>query len=125
MIAHIRLMKPGDGLVLLLGVVLCATSFSLLWRGDSAEKAVIRSNGRIVAELDLNGIRRFEVAGPLGTTVIEVEPGRARVLSDPGPRQYCVHQGWLTRANAMALCAPNRVSLSLIGREPSYDSLSY
>ena len=122
---HWRLLKPGDWLVLMLGVALCAYLLPLLWRGGTAEKAVVKSNGEIVAEISLNAARRFEVAGPLGTTVIEVQPGRARVLSDPGPRQYCVHQGWLTRANAIAICAPNRVSLALVGRGQAYDTLNY
>ncbi len=123
--AQADLLKPGDWLVLLLGLTVCAASFSLLWRTGAAQKVVIRSNGQIVAELGLNVARRLEVSGPLGMTVIEVEPGRARVLSDPGPRQYCVHQGWLSRPNAIAICAPNRVSLSLVGDESAYDSLSY
>ncbi len=123
--AALRLLKPGDWLVLMLGVALCAYLLPLLWRGGVAEKAVVRSNGQVVAELGLNVARRFEVAGPLGATVIEVQPGRARVLADPGPRQYCVHQGWLTRANAIAICAPNRVSLALVGRGQAYDTLNY
>lgn len=123
--AALRLLKPGDWLVLMLGAALCALLLPLLWRGGAAEKAVVRSNGQVVAELGLNAARRFEVSGPLGTTVIEVQPGRARVLADPGPRQYCVHQGWLTRANAIAICAPNRVSLALVGREQAYDTLNY
>lgn len=122
---QIRLLKPGDILVLLMGMAVCVASFSLLWRGGAAQKVVVRSNGQIVAELGLNAARHLEVNGPLGVTVIEVVPGRARVLSDPGPRQYCVHQGWLSRPNAIAICAPNRVSLSLVGGESSYDSLSY
>lgn len=125
--AQQHLLKPGDVLVLLMGAALCVASFSLMWREGRAQKVVIRSNGQIVAELGLNVARRTEVKvnGPLGTTIIEVESGRARVLSDPGPRQYCVHQGWLSRPNAIAICAPNRVSLSLVGGASAYDSLSY
>jgi hypothetical protein len=78
-----------------------------------------------VAEYPLNAARRIEVAGPLGTTVVEIQPGRARVLTDPGPRQYCVRQGWLMQANAIAICAPNHVSLMLAGRQPGYDTLNY
>ena len=69
--------------------------------------------------------RRIEVAGAMGTTVIEVQPGRARVASDPGPRQYCVRQGWLTQPNAIAICAPSHISLSIAGRASSHDSLAY
>jgi hypothetical protein len=122
---HLRLMRPGDWLVLGLAAAACAALMPLLWRGGAAEKAVVKRDGEIVAELALNVPRRLEVTGPLGITVIEVQPGRARVLSDPGPRQYCVHQGWLTRANAVAICVPNHVSLALVGRGQGYDSLTY
>jgi hypothetical protein len=118
-------LRPGDWLVAALGLAAVAVSFPLLWRGGPAEKAVIRLDGRIVAEYPLNAERRVEVTGPLGKTVMEVRPGRARVLSDPGPRQYCVRQGWLSRANAVAICAPNHVSLALVGGQPAYDSLNY
>ena len=123
--AHLRLLRPGDWLVLVLATLGCAYLLPLLWSGGAAEKAVVKRNGEIVAEIGLNVARKVEVIGPLGTTVIEVQPGRARVLSDPGPRQYCVHQGWLTRVNAIAICAPNHVSLFLTGRGQGYDSLSY
>ena len=82
-------------------------------------------DGTVVAALPLNITKRIEVAGALGTSVIEVRPGRARVAADPGPRQYCVKQGWLTQANAVAICAPNHVTLALVGRQGSYDSLNY
>jgi hypothetical protein len=119
------LLRPGDWLVALLGALAVAVSFPMLWRGGPAERAVVRLDGRVVAEYPLTAARRVEVSGPLGTTVVEIQPGRARVLSDPGPRQYCVRQGWLTRANAVAICAPNHVSLALAGGQPGYDSLSY
>lgn len=125
MTSWLRLARPGDWLVAGLGAVAVAISFPLLWRGGPADKAVIRLDGRVVAEYPLNAARRVEVAGPLGTTVVEIRPGRARVLSDPGPRQYCVRQGWLTQANAIAICAPNHVSLALSGGMPGYDSLNY
>jgi hypothetical protein len=70
--------------------------------------------------------REILVPGPLGETRILVENGRARVLSDPGPRQYCVHQGWLSQAGEIAICAPNQVSLAIVGHQDNpYDSLSY
>jgi hypothetical protein len=88
----------------------------------------VRRDGVVVAELPLTQARRIEVAGAMGTmgtTVIEVQPGRARVASDPGPRQYCVRQGWLSQPNAIAICAPSHISLSIAGRASSHDSLAY
>jgi hypothetical protein len=79
----------------------------------------------VFAEYPLDAPHRIYVPGPLGTTVVEIQPGRARVQSDPGPRQYCVRQGWLHRGGAVAICAPNHVSLMLTGRQAGYDSLNY
>jgi hypothetical protein len=120
------LLRPGDWLMLLLAIATAAVSYPLLWQGGAAEKAVVRRDGTLIAELPLTATKHIEVDGPIGRTVIEIEPGRARVLSDPGPRQYCVRQGWLTRPNAIAICAPNHVSLALSGPAASgNDSISY
>lgn len=122
------LLKSGDWALLLLVVVLVAASYPMMWRGGVADRAIVKRDGQLVTELALNAARKYEVTGAIGTTVIEVQPGRARVLSDPGPRQYCVQQGWLTRANAVAICAPNHVTLQLSGRggqNGAYDSLNY
>lgn len=119
------LLRPGDILVVLLGAGACVWSGMSLWQGGAPDAAIVRAAGRVVAEADLGSARMIEVQGPLGTTVIEIEPGRARVAADPGPRQYCVRQGWLSRAGAVAICAPNQVSLTLTGRGADYDSLNY
>lgn len=121
----LALVRPGDWLVLVAGTLLVALSFVWLWQGGIAEKAVVRQNGKVFAELDLKTERRIEVPGPLGTTVIEFQPGRARVAADPGLRQYCVRQGWLARPGEIAICAPNRVSLQIVGRTRVYDTLGY
>jgi hypothetical protein len=123
--AWLDLLRVGDWVSVLIAAAVVSASFPLLWSGGKAERAVVRLDGRVVAEFPLAAARRFTVKGPLGETLIEIAPGRARVLSDPGPRQYCVQQGWLTRPNAIAICAPNHVSLSLSGRDPSHDSINY
>lgn len=124
--AHwLTLLHPGDWLSILLSLLLVAVSFPLLWRGGTAEAVVVRRDGQAVARLPLTVSKKIVVVGALGETVVEVQPGRARVLSDPGPRQYCVRQGWLSRPGAVAICAPNHVSLTLTGRDASHDSLAY
>jgi hypothetical protein len=124
-VSFVRLMRPGDWLSLVLAAALVAALVPVALRGGKAERVVVKAKGRVVAELPLTAARSLEVAGPLGSTRIEVQPGRARVASDPGPRQYCVRQGWLTRPNSIAICAPNQVSLMLVGGQAGYDSLSY
>ena len=119
------LLRPGDWLLVGVSALAVAASFPLVWQGGVAEKAVVRRDGEIVAELDLARTRTLEVAGAIGVTVIAVEPGRARVAADPGPRQYCVRQGWLRRPGEIAICAPNHVSLQIAGRRSGFDSIAY
>ena len=121
----LRYMRPGDWAVFLALAAATAAIAPIAFSGGAPEKAVVRRDGVVVAELPLTQARRIEVAGALGTSVIEVQPGRARVASDPGPRQYCVRQGWLTQPNAIAICAPNHLSLSIAGRSAGHDSLAY
>lgn len=120
-----RFLRPGDALTLLLGLAVTVALAVRFWSPERPERAEVRAGGRLVAALPLDAPRSFETEGPLGRTRIEVAPGRARVASDPGPRQYCVRQGWLTVSGAAAICAPNQVSLVLVGRGATHDSLAY
>ena len=118
-------LRPGDWLVMGGGAALVGITLPLLWQGGFAERVIIRQGGQVFAEVDLGSRREVTVPGPLGTTLVAVEPGRARVVADPGPRQYCVRQGWLARPGEIAICAPNQVSVQITGRTRAYDSLSY
>ncbi|WP_374326233.1 NusG domain II-containing protein [Azonexus sp.] len=121
----LALIRPGDWLVFLLVAALVGFSIPQFWQGGLADRAIVRQEGKVFAEVDLRTRREILVPGPLGITRIAVEPGRARVVADPGVRQYCVKQGWLMRPGEIAICAPNRVSLQITGRTKVYDSLSY
>ena len=121
----LSLFRPGDWLTVIAGAALVGLTIPLFWQGGLADRAIIRQEGQVFADIDLKAKKQIEVPGPLGITLIAVEPGRARVVSDPGPRQYCVRQGWLMRPGEIAICAPNRVSLQITGRTKVYDSISY
>ena len=120
-----KLLRPGDVLVLLAGVIGWLVLSVSLWQSGPAAQAQVRRDGVLVAAYPLNEARTIRVDGALGATVIRIESGKARVVSDPGPRQYCVKQGWLVRPGEMALCAPNHVSLTLTGGQPAYESMAY
>jgi hypothetical protein len=121
----LELLRPGDWVVASSGLALCIYAGMGLWTAGAPDGVIVRAGGKVFIETDLAYARRIEVPGPLGLTLIEIEPGRARVARDPGPRQYCVQQGWLSRSGAVAICAPNEVSLVLTGRGSDYDSLGY
>ncbi len=121
----LQYLKPGDWLLLLLGCIAVGLLTLKLWSGNLAELAVIRSGGKIFRVVPLSTDQQIAVPGPLGTSIITIEKRRARISSDPGPRQYCVRQGWLQQAGEIALCLPNQVSVELTGKRKKYDSLNY
>jgi len=123
--AALQHIKPGDWLTLLLGSVCVGLLALTLWSGDLADKAIIRGGGKILSVVPLSRDQQIEVPGPLGVSIISIQQRKARIASDPSPRQYCVRQGWLKQAGEIALCLPNQVSVELVGSKKRYDSLNY
>jgi len=121
-LAHI---KFGDSLTLLLGCLFTLWLAATFWQGGAADKAIIRSGGKIFREAPLNQDIEISVPGPLGSSIIAIHNHQARIVSDPSPRQYCVRQGWLKNSGEVAICLPNEVSVELTGGQKKYDSLSY
>jgi len=118
-------LKIGDWLILLAGAIFTLWLANLVWQGGAADKAIIRSGGKIFRELPLSRDLELAVPGPLGFSKISIHNRQARISSDPSPRQYCVRQGWLKQAGEVAICLPNQVSLELSGNNKRYDSLNY
>ena len=121
----LQYIKLGDWLTFLLGSIFVVLLAFILWSGDLADKAIIRGGGKIFREVPLSRDQKIEVPGPLGISIIAIQNRKARIASDPSPRQYCVRQGWLQQAGEIALCLPNQVSVELTGSRKKYDSLNY
>ena len=120
-----RHIRTGDWLTMCLGCFFVALLTLELWNGGLADKVVIKSRGKLFREVSLSRNQRIEVPGAMGISLITIENRKVRIASDPGPRQYCVRQGWLKQAGEIALCLPNQVSVELVGSHKSYDSLNY
>ena len=120
-----RHIKTGDWLTMCLGCFFVVLLTLELWNGGLADKVVIKSRGKLFREVSLSRNQRIEVPGSMGISLVTIENRKVRIASDPGPRQYCVRQGWLKQAGEIALCLPNQVSVELVGSHKSYDSLNY
>ncbi|MEQ1667021.1 MAG: NusG domain II-containing protein [Sulfuriferula sp.] len=121
----LALIKLGDWLILGLSVVAILYLAGHFWLSPAGQTLIIKRGGEVFLSASL--LRPFTVAvpGPLGMTQIEVSKHRARVVSDPSPRQLCVRQGWISREGEAAICLPNQVSVEIVGAVRRYDSLNY
>jgi len=120
--------KPlkGDWLVFLMSVVVVIYLFQNLWITQAASQLNIRQGNELVGTYDLNQTKEIHLHGRIGDSIIQIEQGKVRFKQSPCNNQYCLHQGWLSRAGQVAICIPNQVSLQLISnRGPEYDSLNY
>lgn len=118
-------MLPGDWLALVLSIIGVVLLFQTLWHFEPANKLRIRQGDDVYATLSLNQVRTLEISGPLGVSKISIEHGKVRFEHSPCHNQYCVHQGWLSKAGQVAVCLPNQVSIELLGADKLYDSLNY
>lgn len=122
---YFGLLRPGDWLVALSGILLVGVLMQRLWLAGPADHVLVRQGGHVFCVAGLRQPREIVVPGPLGLTRIRIDHQRARVESDPGPRQLCVRQGWISRPGEAAICLPNQVSVEIVGKQALYDSLSY
>ena len=53
------------------------------------------------------------VPGPLGDTVVQLEDGKARILSSPCTNQTCVEAGAIRGHGQWTACLPNKVLVSI------------
>ena len=119
--------KPliGDWLVIFISLVAVIFMFQQFWSFEQASKLKIRRGNQTIGTYDLNQTRQLHIHGALGDSLISIAQGKVRFKQSPCNNQYCVHQGWLSRAGQVAICLPNQISLQLIGAKNTYDSLNY
>jgi hypothetical protein len=115
----------GDWLVIIASLIVVTLMFQQFWHFEHASKLKIRQGKQVIGTYDLNQIRDFKITGPMGISYISIQQGKVRFKQSPCHNQYCVHQGWLSRAGQVAICLPNQISLQLIGAINTYDSLNY
>jgi hypothetical protein len=69
--------------------------------------------------------RTIKVSGPIGTDVIEIRDGAARVVEADCRDKVCIAMGAISRPGAWVACLPNRVFLRVLGTDAAADALSY
>lgn len=115
-----------DRYLVLILALLVATSFLLSFGKEPGARIIVEADNRAVFTAPLDDARRFEIEGPLGTTLMEIESGAVRVLSSPCPQKICIGLGEARRSGDLLACVPNRVVVRIEGEREGaeYDLLS-
>ena len=69
----------------------------------------------------------FEVEGPIGNHIIEVNNGRVRVKEAPkdDPLKICEKTGWIDRTGPIIVCVPNKLSIWIESDNSDIDGMSW
>jgi hypothetical protein len=94
-------------------------------KDDEAElSAQIIKDGELLYEVNLNDIEdRQTYLLDDGDVIIIAETGRVRFLESDCPNQICVHTGWISKANQIAACLPNRILVKIVGTNEEVDAV--
>jgi hypothetical protein len=103
------LFKPLDLTLAFFSLCAVAASCCFIYAGTDGRSTVNLKgeNGEWVFPLD--AAETMRVSGPLGDTVVEIESGRARIVSSPCVNQTCVSSPAVPAPGQWAACLPNRV----------------
>jgi len=114
-------------IVVLSAAAVISVTGAVLLDQVSAGKALIYSSGVLVESIDLAAVYEpFTVTiGDEGFNIIEVGPGRIRVLDADCKDRSCVRQGWISGGALPIVCLPNRLVIRLEdGSAPFVDAIT-
>ena len=120
-----KIIKTGDWFIIILFCALIIISTKFLWNLPQGEYLQIYKNNEILATYSLNQKVTKIINGEKGETKIIIDNGKVRFTSAPCTKKYCIHQGWINKANQIIICIPNKISISILGGEKNYDSINY
>lgn len=115
----------GDYIVIIITSIAVLILFITLWSTSPAKTLRVRLNDHVYGEYHLKQNKILKINGKLGHSIIHINQGKVRFKHAPCNHQYCVRQGWLNKANQIAVCIPNQMSIELVGDKKPYDSLNY
>ena len=108
-------------------VLLCA---GVIWRQHSGPGGGVLA--RVYQRGELMYVTRrdrwllpysFPLTGEGGAeNVVEVEPGRIRIVSATCPDQVCVRQGWISDSTVTVVSLPTQVVVEIVGGEGFADT---
>ena len=102
-------------------IVILSAAFALCiglsmpaFRGETASRAEIVSNGHVVRTVDLEIDQSFTVETDGGYNVVTVKDGKIAVTEASCPDHYCMARGFCN-SGAQIVCLPNKLVIEFLG----------
>ena len=123
-------MTKWDKWIIVVALILSLSFVLFFARKDLhvKKKAVIRVDGKVEAEILLDGSRigeKITFQTKYGCNVLEVGDEWVRMIEATCPDKLDVKQGKITRVGERIICLPHRLVVEIVGEEPvKLDGLS-
>lgn len=110
-------LKFLDYCIILLAVLLCASSFLLIssQKGQASELIIETPEGKWKYPLEKD--RVIQVHGSIGESIIEIQDGKAFFVDSACPNKTCVLSKPIEKKADWSACLPNRVFIRIDGNE--------
>jgi len=120
--------RPGDVLILIAAIIFVAYLYKQHWfsgTSHSVDFVSIQVANQPAKIYPLLTQQKIKVIGVNGESEIEIKQGKARFVHSHCFSQQCVLHGWISLAGESIACLPNKISVSLVGRDSEFDALNY
>ena len=121
-------LTPFDRKLTAILVLVVLGSFGLPLQQGRGARVLVERAGSIIFTADLQQDQQVKLSGPLGTTVLQIEAGSARIISSPCRQKICIGLGRAEHAGDLIACVPKRMVIRIEGdgvdKERGYDLLS-
>lgn len=107
-----HILLKADAILFVCIVAAAAAGILLFFGGGTPQTAIIRKDGNIIKQVQLDGNKSFRV----DSITFEVRNGAIRFAESDCPGQECVHAGFLDRPGSSMACLPNRISVTVTGQ---------
>lgn len=120
-----HIIKKAD-IILFICLILIGGALSYLaFSGSSTgDLVVVKVNGEIYGKYSLTKDRVITVNRDGHTNKITIKGGKVQVSKSNCKNQVCVKQGSISSTHQSIVCIPNRVVVSIEGKDGEYDVIS-
>ena len=120
-----RIIKKAD-IILFICLILIGGALSYLaFSGSSTgDLVVVKVNGEIYGKYSLSKDRTITVNRNGHMNKIPIKGGKVQVSKSSCKNQICVKQGSISTTHQSIVCIPNRVVVSIEGKDGEYDVIS-